>query len=81
MTDTDKIIAEARAEMLPLESCERLTGETSAAFAAFCVYRDFGLTGISAGKLKMWKKTRMSVRYDTIRYRFWRNWSTQFRWR
>ena len=39
MTDFDKAIKQAKAEILPFESWERLPGETS---AAFCTFRDFG---------------------------------------
>ena len=42
MTDMDKAIEEAKAAMLPFESWERLTRESSKAFAAFCSFRDFG---------------------------------------
>jgi len=41
--DYEKIIEEAKASHLPYESWERLPGETGAAFAAFCAYRDYGL--------------------------------------
>ena len=78
MTDIDKAIEEARAEMLPFESWERLTGETSAAFAAFCSFRDFGL------ERNIRKAVDSAVKDENVRakrYRVWRNWSTQFRWR
>ena len=42
MIDMDKAIEEAKAAMLPFESWERLKGESSLAFAAFCSYRDYG---------------------------------------
>ena len=48
MTDIDKVIEEARAEMLPFESWEQLKGESSAAFSAFCVFVIWVLTGIFA---------------------------------
>jgi hypothetical protein len=80
MTDIDKTIEEAKAAILPFESWERLTGESGAAYAAFCSYRDFGpdrnirraveaaLSEAERGKVEK-------------RYRMWRVWSTQFRWR
>jgi len=78
MTDMDKAIEEAAAEMLPFESWERLTGESSAAFAAFCAFRD-------VGPERNIRKAVESVEKDEAvqakRYRVWRNWSTQFRWR
>jgi len=83
MTDIDRIIEEARAEMLPFESWERLTGETSAAFAAFCVYRDFGADrnirkALEDSQLHCGEKDEC---VQMKRYRVWRNWSTLFRWR
>ena len=42
MTDIEKAVEEAKAAMLPFESWERLKGESSLAFAAFCTFRDFG---------------------------------------
>jgi len=78
MTDIDKVIEEAKSEMLPFESWERLTGESSAAFSAFCVFRDFGLE-------RNIRKAVESIEKDEVvrakRYRVWRNWSTLFRWR
>ena len=78
MTDIDKAIEEARSEMLPFESWERLTGETSSAFAAFCSFRDFG------PERNIRKAVDSAVKDENVRakrYRVWRNWSTQFRWR
>ena len=78
MTDIDRAIEEARTEMLPFESWERLTGETSAAFAAFCSFRDYGL------ERNIRKAVDSTEKDETVRakrYRVWRNWSTQFRWR
>jgi hypothetical protein len=78
MTDIDKAIDEAKATMLPFESWEKLDGESSLAFAAFCAFRDVGLD-------RTIRKAVQSVATDeTIRakkYRVWRNWSTQFKWR
>jgi len=78
MTDIDKAIEEARAEVLPYESWERLSGESSAAFLAFCVYRDFGAD-------RNIRRAIASIEKDdgvrAKRYRMWRNWATQFRWR
>jgi len=64
--------------MLPFESWERLTGESSSAFAAFCCFRDFGPE-------RNIRKAVDSVEKDegvwAKRYRVWRNWSTAYRWR
>jgi hypothetical protein len=42
MSETDGIFEEVTKELMPFESWERLSGESSAAFAAFCAYRDYG---------------------------------------
>jgi hypothetical protein len=78
MTDFDKAIEEVKAEMLPFESWERLIGESSLAFSAFCAFRDLGaernirkaVEAVEQDADKRWK-----------RYRVWLNWSTQFRWK
>ncbi|MCL1813205.1 MAG: hypothetical protein FWG29_06740 [Treponema sp.] len=78
MTDIEKVIEEAKAEILPFESWEQLPGESGGAFAAFCAFRDFGPT-------RNIRKAIEGVEKDTAvrakRYRVWRNWSTHFRWR
>ena len=78
MTDIDKVIEEARAEMLPFESWEQLKGESSAAFSAFCVFRDLGAD-------RNIRKAIDSIEKDdgvrAKKYRVWRNFAAQFRWR
>jgi len=78
MTDFEKAIEQAKAEVLPFESWERLPGESGAAYSAFCAYRDFGAErnvrkAVEAAEKDggKWEK----------RYRVWRNWCAQFRWR
>jgi hypothetical protein len=78
MTDIEKAIEEAKADMLPFESWEQLPGESSGAFAAFCAFRDLG------AERNIRKAVDSSVKDEIVRakrYRVWRNWSTQFRWR
>jgi len=78
MTDFDKVIEEAKAAVLPFESWERLPGESAAAFAAFCSFRDFG------ADRNIRKAVDSAEKEDCTRvkrYRVWRNWCTQFRWR
>jgi hypothetical protein len=78
MTDFDKAIEEAKADRLPFESWERLTGESSGAFAAFCAFRDFG------PERNIRKAVDSAEKDEAVRakrYRVWRNWSTAFRWR
>ena len=78
MTDIDKAIEEARADMLPFESWERLTGETSSAFAAFCSFRDYGP---ERNIRKAVESVEKGEAVRAKRYRVWRNWSTQYRWK
>jgi hypothetical protein len=78
MTDIDKAIEEAKTEILPFESWERLAGESGAAFAAFCAFRDCGLERNVRRAVESVEKDE-AVRAK--RYRVWRNWAAQFRWR
>ena len=78
MTDFDKVIEEAKAAILPFESWERLTGESGAAYSAFCAYRDLG------PERNIRKAVETTEKNETVisrRYRVWLNWSTQFRWK
>ena len=77
MRDYEKIIEEAKASVLPYESWERLPGESGAAFAAFCVYRDFGLErNVRKAVDSVEKDEAVRVKH----YRMWRNWCAKFRW-
>jgi len=78
MTDMDKAIEEAKAAMLPFESWERLTRESSKAFAAFCSFRDFGPDRNIRKAVDGYEKDEGK---REKRYRVWRNWCTQFRWK
>ena len=78
MTDFEKAIEQAKAEVLPFESWERLPGEGSAAFAAFCAFRDFGPERNVRKAVESQEKDE-GVR--ARRYRVWRNWCAQFHWR
>ena len=78
MTDFDKAIEEAKAGMLPYESWEKLPGETGLAFAAFCAFRDCGLERTIRKAVEGVEK---DVGARNKRYKVFRNWSTQFRWR
>ncbi|MDR0760699.1 MAG: hypothetical protein LBF74_11435 [Treponema sp.] len=78
MTDMDKAIEEAKAAVMPFESWERLPGESGLAYAAFRAFRDLGFErnirkAVEAAEKDEGKRDK--------RYRVWRNWSTQFRWR
>jgi hypothetical protein len=76
--DIDKIIDKAKSRLLPFESWERLPGESSLAYAAFRAFRDYGperniRKAAEAGEPDAGKREK--------RYRVWRNWCSQFRWR
>jgi len=77
MNDIDKIIEQAKAEVLPFDSWERLTGETSEAFYAFCVFRDFGM---DRNILKAVESIEKDERVRLKKYRTWRNWAVKYRW-
>jgi hypothetical protein len=78
MTDIDKAIDEAKAALMPFESWERLPGESGAAYAAFCAFRDLGLE-------RTIRKAIETAEKDTSqrdkRYRVWRNWCSAYKWR
>jgi hypothetical protein len=78
MTDFEKAIEEAKKEVLPYESWERLAGETSAAFSAFCAFRD---CGAERNIRKAVESVEKDVTAQGKKYRVWRNWCSQFRWR
>jgi hypothetical protein len=77
MTDIDEAIEAARAEVLPYESWERLTGEAPLAFSAFCTFRD---VGPERNIRKAVETVETNIAAQTKKYNVWRNWSTQFRW-
>jgi hypothetical protein len=78
MSDFEKLVDEAKKDAMPFESWERLAGESTPAFAAFCAFRDIGpernirkaVDGAEKDEAKREK-----------RYRVWRNWCSKFRWR
>jgi len=78
MTDIDKTIDKIFADNLPYESWERLQGETSAAFAAFCSYRDLGC---ERNIRKAVESVEKDVAVQAKKYRVWRNWAALYRWR
>ena len=78
MTDIDKAIQDAKADSLPYESWERLTGESAGAFGAFCCFRDLGF---ERNIRKAVESVEKDVALQGKKYKVWRNWSTQFRWR
>jgi len=78
MTDIEKTIEEAKKETLPFESWKRLTGEGSAAFAAFCVFRDMEADKRSIrGAVET---AEPDVKKQNGKYNVWRNYAAKFRW-
>jgi hypothetical protein len=78
MTDMDKAIEKAKAAVLPFESWERLPGESGLAYAAFRAFRDVGYERNIRKAVETAEKDKSQ--WDR-RYRVWRNWAAQFRWR
>jgi hypothetical protein len=78
MMDIDRAIEEAKAAVMPFESWERLPGESGAAYAAFCAFRDYGP---DRNIRKAVETTERDEAKRDKKYRVWRNWSTSFRWR
>jgi hypothetical protein len=86
MTDMDKAVEEARAAVMPFESWERLPGESGAAYAAFCAFRDYGperniRKAVEGRPCKAGLSDAQSETATDKKYRVWRNWCGQFRWR
>jgi hypothetical protein len=86
MLDIDKIIDEAKSSLLPFESWERLPGESGLAYSAFCAFRDYGPErNIRKAVEGQFGKAELSgAKIETAivkKYRVWRNWCSQFRWR
>jgi hypothetical protein len=85
MTDFDRAIEEAKAAVLPFESWERLPGESGAAYAAFCAFRDYGVDrNIRKAVEGQFRKAELPNDPNILvakKYRVWRNWCTQFRWK
>jgi hypothetical protein len=78
MNEIPGLYGEIKKELMPFESWERLPGESGKAYAAFCAYRDVGLERNIRKAVEVNEKDKGSWER---RYRMWRNWSTQFRWR
>ncbi|MBV5330350.1 MAG: hypothetical protein JZU65_22420 [Chlorobium sp.] len=69
----DETVAAGMEAVLPYESWERIPGESGQAFAAFCVFRDFGLD-------RNIRRAMTAAGISERRYDVWRNWSTRFQW-
>lgn len=82
MIDNENIVNEVFSSSMPFESWLQLTGETSRAFSAFCVYRDLGTDRsiISAFEISQ-KSVEQNKKNKSGSYKQWCNWSTQFHWK
>ena len=80
MTDIEKTIEEAKEAVMPFERWERLPGETGAAYAAFCAFRDLGFERNIRKAVDAWQHEKGETKRGNP-YRVWRNWCSQFRWR
>jgi hypothetical protein len=78
VTDIDKAIEEAKAAIMPFESWERRPGESGAAYGAFCAFRDLGLERNIRKAVDSYEKDEGK---RGRRYRMYRKWCSQFRWR
>ena len=78
MTDMDRACEEAEAAVMPFESWERLAGESGLAYSAFCAFRDLGF---ERNIRKAVETAEADGDKRDKRYRVWRNWCGQFRWR
>jgi hypothetical protein len=86
----------ALAAIMPFESWERLPGESGVAYSAFCAFRDFGPErNIRKAVEGQFRKAELPTEFPPAaktprneleaiiakKYRVWRNWCSQFRWR
>ena len=78
MKDFNKAIDEAKAATMPFESWEKLSGESALNYAAFCAFRDLGYERNIRRAVEVAEKDKS--KWEN-KYRVWRNWSSQFRWK
>jgi hypothetical protein len=83
MMDINKVIEEAKAATMPFESWERLPGESGAAYAAFCTFRDCGPERNIRKAVESWQQAAFENIESKQKksYGTWRNWCAAFRWR
>jgi hypothetical protein len=75
--DNEKLFDKVKDNLLYFNCWEKLPKESSAAFAAFCVFRDYG----SERNIKRAVEVSESDNGKQLKkYRIWRNWSNQFQW-
>jgi hypothetical protein len=75
--EMEKLFDKVQDNLLSFECWEKLAKESASAFAAFCVFRDFG----SERNIKRAVEASESDKAQQLKkYRIWRNWSTQYHW-
>ncbi|GHU40219.1 hypothetical protein FACS1894190_06850 [Spirochaetia bacterium] len=79
MSEFEKIFDGVKNTMLPFESWEKLQKETSAAFAAFCVFRDCGADRTIKGALQK-SLGYADTKVTSKQYQMWRVWSATYQW-
>jgi hypothetical protein len=75
--ENEKLFDKVKKTLLSFESWEKLPDESAAAFAAFCVFRDYGCErnikkAVAASESETSKQSK--------KYRVWRLWSMRFQW-
>jgi hypothetical protein len=73
----DEIYDGITERLLPFESWERVKGESGAAYAAFCVFRDLGP---ERNIVKAVAAVESDEALRGKKYRVWRNWAARFQW-
>jgi hypothetical protein len=86
MTDIEQVAEKAWPKsasdsLLPYKSWERLAGESSRAYEAFCAFRDFGPErNIRIAVESAPKSDGKAVSGKQKSYGVWRTWAAKFRW-
>jgi len=81
MKNIDKVLEEARAEIMPFNSWEFLPKESPEAFAAFVVYRDLGFDRSIKKAIEKVSDNSNSVCAYSKSYGSWRKWAVDYRWK
>ena len=81
MKNIDKVLEEARAEIMPFNSWEFLPKESGEAFAAFVVYRDLGFDRSIKKAIEKVSDNSNSFCAYSKSYGSWRKWAVDYRWK
>jgi hypothetical protein len=77
MNEANVIYEKAMAEVMPYENWERLPRESAAAYAGFCIFRDYGA---ERSIKRVVEQAGLDEREEAKRYRLYRQWSMTFKW-